>query len=107
VDSFYTALGVGAWIVATMAPPAVAVLFWKLAQRVGPSWAVHLALIPFLLLVEWLSIDALFFAAHDDGEGPPGLGFAILPAIGLLIVSVGAYFCALLVRLIIGSQRRA
>lgn len=103
----YIGLGIIAWIVVTAAPPAVAVACWLMAGRFRPSWAVHVLFIPFLMLIEWLSIYVLAFAEHDDGEGPPGLGLMLLPAFGLLVVSIGAYFCALLSSWFAAVRRRA
>jgi len=41
-----------------------------------------------------VSGNLLFFAAHDDGEGPPGLGLALVPALATLIGSIVLYYGA-------------
>jgi hypothetical protein len=37
----------------------------------------------------------MFWGARDDGEGPPGLRLAMLPAFGVLIITVALYYGAL------------
>lgn len=42
---------------------------------------MHVLLVPGVVALEWVSVRAIFFAAGDDGSGPPGIGlFLILPS---------------------------
>lgn len=41
-----------------------------------------------------MSGNLLFFAADNDGDGPPGLGLALVPALAMLIGSIVLYYGA-------------
>jgi len=45
-----------------------------------------------LLASEWALLRLAFHAANDDGDGPPGLGFALLPAFGIFVITVLACY---------------
>jgi hypothetical protein len=91
-------LGFGAWLTALAVPPCLALWFWnKAPSRIG-KWPAHLLFAPLLLLLEWLLVQVLFFAAHDDGEGPPGLGFALIPQAFLLLGTLAAYYVGAIVQ---------
>ncbi|TCP65759.1 hypothetical protein C8J43_10984 [Sphingomonas sp. PP-CE-1G-424] len=38
----------------------------------------------------------VFFAAYDDGEGPPGLGLALIPPFLVLLLTIGGYALCLM-----------
>lgn len=103
----YAVLGFVAWVIATCGPTTTAVWFWQLAKRSRPKWVIHLLLVPCVLVVEWAALMVLSFATGDDGTGgPPGLGFALIPAFFLLIVSPVGYFVVLGATLIERVRRR-
>lgn len=97
VSILYGLLSFAAWIMATCGPATIAVQFWELAKRVRRGWLVHLLFVPLSLVTEWAAVELLFFGAGDDGDGPPGLGVALIPAFLLLILSVVAYLIAVTV----------
>ena len=66
---------------------------------------VHVLLVPVLLGANWVCARLLFFAAGDTGDGPPGLGIALLPAIAILLMTIIAYYISLSVRFISKSSR--
>lgn len=103
VSILYGLLALMAWIVANCGPATIAVQFWKLAKRVRRGCLVHLLFVPFALATEWVAVRLFFFGTGDDGDGPPGLGVALIPAFLLLILSVVVYLIALAVRQV---QRR-
>ena len=88
----------GAWVVMTLAPIAAVLGSWALAARGRHGWIAHVLFLPFLLGLEWLLADLMFWGARDDGDGPPGLGLAMIPAIAVLIITVALYYGALAVR---------
>ena len=90
-------IGIAAWLLLTCLPVTAAILCWRLARYVRVGWIVHLSFVPAVLMVGWLLIDLLFWAANDNGEGPPGLGFAMIPAFTMFVVSVPIYYGALLI----------
>ena len=92
----YALLGFVSWIAATFGPPLIALLFWHAGvQRLGRITA-YLLFLPVLLGFEWATTWLIFFAAHDDGEGPPGLGVVLIPALAALIGSIALfYLCAI------------
>ena len=79
----------------TIAPIAMAFGSWALSNRIRNSWIAHVLFVPALLGVEWILVGLMFWGARDDGEGPPGLGLAMLPAIAILVVTVTLYYGAL------------
>ncbi|WP_143051849.1 hypothetical protein [Sphingomonas palmae] len=107
-------LGAGAYVTALFGPALLALWFWYQAGwRIPrwaahaslraswcsagwriPRWAAHLLYLPLALLLTWVSGNLLFFAAHDDGEGPPGLGLALVPALAMLTGSIVLYYGA-------------
>jgi hypothetical protein len=105
---FVPVLVLGAWLAVTSAPIILALSAWKLAQTVQRSWIVHVLLVPVLLAADWVLSDLLFFAAGDTGDGPPGLGFALLPSLGVLLLTVAVYYIRLSVNLAsyIAARRR-
>ena len=84
-----------AWDLMTFAPIAMAFGSWALATRIQNGWIVHVLFVPALLGVEWLLVGLMFWGARDDGEGPPGLGLAMIPAIVILGATVVIYYGAL------------
>jgi hypothetical protein len=90
-------LSLTAWIIATCGPAIIAVQFWKLAKRVRRGWLVHFLFVPLVLATEWIAVELLSFGSGDNGDGPPGLGLALIPAFLLLMLSVVAYLIALAV----------
>jgi hypothetical protein len=95
-----------AWILMTFGPISAALGSWRLATHVRHGWVAHLLFIPALLGAEWLLVDLMFWGARDDGDGPPGLGLAMVPAIGVLLVTFAAYYVSLAARGV-GGLRRA
>ena len=96
----------------TLGPIAAAFGFWALATRIRHGWIAHLLFLPALLGLEWLMMSVLFWGARDDGNGPPGLGVAMIPACGALLVTVLLYYgtlashgAAALIRKVTSSRR--
>lgn len=84
-----------AWLAGLFGPPALAVWFWhSLSKRYAP-WIAHLFFLPVALGVEWLATNAIFIAAQDDGDGPPGLGLALILPFATLIGTLAVYYGAL------------
>ena len=95
IPFLFALLGLVAWITATFGPAIIAVIFWRLAGRVRQSWLVHALFVPCSVLLEWAAVWLVFFANHDEGDGPPGLGIALIPAFLLLALSLFGYSLAL------------
>ena len=85
-------LGLAAWTAALAVPPALALWSWNKGPRYFGRWTAHVLFAPALLAVEWFLVRAIFFAAHDDGEGPPGLGLALIPQFLLLLGTLVFYY---------------
>lgn len=79
-------------------PPCLAGWFWNKAPGQIGKWAAYLLFAPLVLLLEWLLVQVLFFAAHDDGEGPPGLRFALMSHRFLLLGTLATYYVAVIVQ---------
>lgn len=94
----FFALGVGAYITALFGPALLALCFWHQAGRRIPRLVAHLLDLPLALLVAWGSGNLLFFAVQDDGDGPPGLGLALIPALAMLIGSIVLNYLAVAAR---------
>ena len=84
-----------AWVCLTFGPIAMAFGSWSVATRMRHGWIAHILFLPVVLGLEWFLILLMFWGARDDGEGPPGLGLAMIPAIGVLVVTVAIYYGAL------------
>ena len=80
-------VGTIAWVGVTFLPILAAVGAWNLAARLRSGWVVHVLLPPCLLACEWGLVRVLFRALHDHGDGPPGLGFALIPALVILALT--------------------
>jgi hypothetical protein len=87
-------LGLTAWLVALFGPPFLALWFWRRATGAGKAWLAHLLFLPCVLGMEWVTVRAIFFAAHDDGDGPPGLGLLLILPFALLAGSIAIYYLA-------------
>lgn len=71
---------------------------WAFATRFRHGWIAHVVFIPTLLGVEWLLTSLLFWGARDDGDGPPGLGLMMIPAILILPSTIVLYYAVLIFR---------
>ena len=91
----YFALGSVAWLAAFFAPPFIALFCRHHTLPRPPRWAIHLMFAPAAFAVEWVCIKTVFFAAHDDGSGPPGMGLVVLLPSLMFLGSVATYYAAL------------
>lgn len=87
-------LGAGAYVSALFGPALLALCLWHQSGRRIPRWVAHLLYLPLVLLLAWGSGNLLSVAGHDDGEGSPGLGLALVPALAMLIGSIVLYYGA-------------
>jgi hypothetical protein len=85
-------LGVVAWIVSVVGPIPLGLIAMKIADRTRYGWAVHIAFLPALLAAHWFLAGFIFYAAGDTGDGPPGLGFAMLPAAASTLITIAGYY---------------
>jgi hypothetical protein len=88
-------IAVAAWVCMTLAPIAIGFGSWALVKRVRHGWIAHILFVPALLGLEWLLVHLMFWGARDDGDGPPGLGLAMIPAGAILLITVAVYYAAL------------
>jgi hypothetical protein len=88
-------LGIAAWLTAIFAPPIIALLFWHRASPRAPKWVAHMLFAPIVCAVEWVAVRLIFFAAHDDGSGPPGLGLALILPLLIFLGSIVTYYVVL------------
>ncbi len=83
-------LGTAAWLIALFTPPLLALWFKQVVAKRHGVIAAHLLLAPCAIASEWASVWLLGFAAHDNGDGPPGLGILlILPFASFFFSVVG------------------
>ena len=98
-------IALAALIGVTIAPVVSAFIAWKWAESTKYGWCIHLLFIPTLLGIEWLGTDILFRASGDTGNGPPGLGLAIIPAVCVLLIVLLIYYSSLATIRILGLLR--
>ncbi len=58
------------------------------------GWIANLLFVVCAIAVEWISIRIIFFAAHDDGTGPPGLGMALILPFAIFVGTLVLYFAS-------------
>lgn len=85
-------LGLFAWLVALVGPPFLALWFWHTVSRRLGGWIAHPLFIFCAIAAEWMAVRIMFFAAHDDGDGPPGLGLALILPFAIFVGSVALYY---------------
>ena len=86
-------LGLGL-VVATLAPPALAIAFWFGSMRVRQGWLFHILLVPTTYAVMRGAIATMLWAAHEpDSDGLTG--WATDPAMLLLLICPVVYFSTL------------
>ena len=88
----FLAIGLAAWVAAVFGPPLIALRLWYFGVGRFPQWIAHLLCGPLLIGVSWACTQVIFFAAHDDGSGPPGLGLALILPFAMLIGSLIVYY---------------
>jgi hypothetical protein len=98
MEAVFFVIGAVAYISGLVLPVAAARYIWRQSARPGRAWG-HALCLPVLLAGEYALIWIVFWAAHDDGEGPPGLGLAVIPIVLLTAASLLAYYLALAWRL--------
>lgn len=91
-------LWMGAFIIATLAPPTLAILFWLAAKRTRYAWLLHVFLAPAIFGVVRGSISLMLFAA-DEPDSDSLTGFATDPAVLLTLICPIIYYCALAISL--------
>jgi len=94
-----------AWWGAVLSPLIIAGGFWFGVRKKWGAWPAHLLCGPSMVAAELSTVRLLFFAAHDNGDGPPGLGIALLPAFALFLGSLAVYYVCAGYE-ILGSVRR-
>ncbi len=87
-------LGIVAWMAALLTIPFIALQFWHHGVGRLPKWAVHILFAPIAFAVEWVLLRLIFFAAHDDGSGPPGLGLILILPLAIFVGTVITYYVA-------------
>lgn len=87
-------IGLLAWLAALLGPSLLALWWWRATAGRSGAWLAHILFLPSVLAIEWIAVGALFLAAHDDGDGSPGLGLALLLPFALLAGSIAAYYGA-------------
>ena len=88
-------VGFVVWLGVALLPIAAGIGCWRLGKHLRHGWIAHLAFVPGLLVAEWLLVNLLFFIAGDNGDSPPDLGFALIPAFGCVAVVVAGYYLVL------------
>lgn len=89
-------LGTLAWLTALFAPPFLALWFWHTASKRLGGWIAHPLFLLCAFAVEWIAVFVLSYAAQDDGDGPPGLGLALILPFATLIGTVALYYTSVL-----------
>ncbi|QIG81364.1 hypothetical protein [Stakelama tenebrarum] len=94
------AVATAGWIIATYAPIAVIVIFWRLTKRAGPLYALilHVLLLP-CALAALLVGDQLMTSTIRDPDFDATLGAPMMPAMLALMAALGAYGAALMARI--------
>jgi hypothetical protein len=85
-------LGLSAWLTALFGPPFLALWFWHTVRRRLGGWMGHPLFIACAVAVEWAGVRILFFAAHDDGNGPPGLRLALILPFTIFVGTIALYY---------------
>jgi hypothetical protein len=88
------ALWLAGLIVATLAPPAIAITFWWGAKHVRHAWVLHVLLLPVIYGTVSGMIAAMLHAAGEP-DSDSLTGWATDPAVLLMLVCPIAYFLAL------------
>lgn len=87
----------GSLLVASFAPPAIAVGFWYACSRLPHGWVFHLLLFPATLGVVCGCETLMLRVTHEpDGDGPTGWATSL--AWLLTLVCPAAYYLMLAVR---------
>jgi len=94
------------WLIATFAPPVVAVMCWMTAKRIRNGWMVHAAFVPILLMLDIASINFYLWSFGDDGTGSPALMLAFVPTFIVLTPTIGIYLVALILSLLKQIKRK-
>ncbi len=89
-------VGTMAWLTALLAPPMLALWFREVFAKKHAQLGAHLLFAPSVIALEWTSVWIFGFAAHDDGEGPPGLGLLLILPFAACALSLVGYYCAVL-----------
>ncbi len=102
IASYYrdtlTSAGFAVWfagfLVATLAPPVVAIACWFGSMRLRHGWLLHLLLVPATYAAVRGSVAIMLLAAREpDSDGPTG--WATDPAAMLMLICPLVYFVAL------------
>jgi hypothetical protein len=88
------ALWLAGLVVATLAPPAIAITFWWVARRVRHAWVLHVLLLPVIYSTVSGTI-AIMLRAANEPDSDSLTGWATDPAVLLMLVCSIAYFLAL------------
>jgi hypothetical protein len=99
------ALDLAAVAFASFGPFALSLCCWRLAGRIHLKWAVHLLFIPCACAMLYLGASLLTFADGRRWADEPG--YALIPAILLLGLTVLVHAAALTFEIVAAIRRRA
>ena len=94
-------------IVSIYGPIAIAVLFWRLSNRVRAPWLLHLLFLPAAVALLGAGEQLMLSVIQDPDFDATLGGPAELPAMLLFLVAVGGYFGALIAKRAAGLADRA
>jgi hypothetical protein len=97
---------IGGLIIAIMAPPTCSVLLWPIGARSKHGWIAHLLLLP-VIYVAFQIAAAVMLSAAGEPDLNSLTGYALLPAMLLMVVCPAGYLIALAARHVHSCQRLA
>ncbi|QYE34548.1 hypothetical protein KZX46_17560 [Polymorphobacter sp. PAMC 29334] len=95
--------GLVGWFGGLAAPVGLAKFFWREATNRPQRWWLHLIAGPVICVVELGCVQLIFWSAHDDGDGPPGLGLLIAPLFAVTAGTLAIYYLFLTTRIVMCS----
>ena len=87
--------GCSGWLIATLGPVTLAVVFWRRAKTIRKAWLLHLLMLPLALGMLKLG-DSLMLSVTRTPDFDDTIGGPIIQAIALLLLAVIGYYSAVL-----------
>jgi hypothetical protein len=84
--------GVLGFVGSIFLPPILALIFWHHVLEGHRKWMAHVIFVPCIIGAVWCFDRLIFWAAHDDGSGPPGLGLLLIFPMLTQVITVTVYY---------------
>lgn len=103
---FVTPMSVSGWLIAILGPLFLSICVWLSIHRLHHRWLAHLIFLPVAMVMVREGGNLFFYGASVSGDNSPE-GYALMIAIGFLLLTLLVHSAALIVEMYKVVRRQA